>query len=332
MDPINIIPNLTKGKKYAYFPIEHPLLESYADKQQRLFWTSEDIDFLGDRDEWDDLDNDTRKYLTFLIFLFAQFDGIVNENIIKNFQEDTSDIDAASIFYRIQAAIEDVHGKVYSLFIKAFIRSIDEQNRGLNSIEYVPEVRNMAAWVFKWMNRDIPLMERIIAFACVEGIMFSSAFTGIYWIKRRNILKALTKANEFIARDEAIHTEFAVALFHTYASSPLGLKKHDAPSKERVIEIISSSVNETVKFTRNAMNIGLVGLSCDDMTKYIQCTGDSLCESLGYGSIYNAVNPLTWMAIISLPNKTNFFESRVSEYSKQKESNFEYDFSDKVIF
>lgn len=31
---------------------------------------------------------------------------------------------------------------------------------------------------------------------------------------------------------------------------------------------------------------------------------------------YNAVNPFTWMELISLQGKSNFFEKRVGEYAK----------------
>jgi ribonucleoside-diphosphate reductase subunit M2 len=44
---------------------------------------------------------------------------------------------------------------------------------------------------------------RLIAFACVEGIFFSSSFASIYWIKKRGLMPGLTLSNEFISRDEA---------------------------------------------------------------------------------------------------------------------------------
>jgi ribonucleotide reductase beta subunit family protein with ferritin-like domain len=159
-----------------------------------------------------------------------------------------------------------------------------------------------------------PLLERLVAFACVEGIIFSSAFAGIYWIKRRNILHGLTKANEWIARDEGIHTRFAVSLYHHISD----VWKKAAPlDTDRVHSIIRSAVDVTEKFTREAMNTHLVGLDANDMVRYVQCTADVLASSLGYENIYNVTSPFDWMVVISLPNKTNFFESKVSEYAKE---------------
>ena len=38
--------------------------------------------------------------------------------------------------------------------------------------------------------------------------------------------------------------------------------------------------------------------------------------SLGVPKIYKTANPFDWMELISLEGRTNFFESRVSEYQK----------------
>lgn len=308
--------NLTR---LSFFPIENPGLEKYYQEQKNVFWTAQEISFTGDREQFESLDENTKRYVKPILFLFAQLDGIINENLVGHFKEETALLaKECSMVYAIFEAMEWGHNETYSTIIKVYIRDPDEQQRGLNAIANFPAIRKIADWAFQWMESSAPLVERIIAFACIEGIIFSSAFAGIYWLKRRNILQGLCKANEWIARDEAIHTRFAVALYHHMTSiwgpqsggvSPL--------SKERVHNIISSAVEVTEVFTRDAMNVDLVGIDANDMVEYIKCTADSLSSSLGYPSIYNSVNPFDWMAIISLPNKTNFFEGRVTEYARE---------------
>ena len=51
------------------------------------------------------------------------------------------------------------------------------------------------------------------------------------------------------------------------------------------------------------------------MSEYIEFVADRLVVQLGYSKIYNAQNPFSFMELISLEGKTNFFEKRVSEYS-----------------
>ncbi len=287
-------------------------------------WTSQEIDYSNDRDQWDSLDDNTKSYIKFILFLFAQLDGIVNENLVNNFKKETCDLSKdCSKFYAYQEAIEWTHNETYSSLIKAFIRDPEEQRRGLNSIKYFPEIRKIAEWTFTWMNKDKPLIERIIAFVCVEGIIFSSAFAGIYWIKRKNVLQGLTKANEWIARDEGIHTRFGISLYHHITS----IWKKELPlDQSTIFRIIKSAVDATEEFTRKAMNTHLVGLNADDMCKYVRCTADVIAQSLGCENIYGDINPFEWMMLLVLPNKTNFFEAKVSEYSKEtEESVFEFD-------
>jgi ribonucleotide reductase beta subunit family protein with ferritin-like domain len=56
------------------------------------------------------------------------------------------------------------------------------------------------------------------------------------------------------------------------------------------------------------------------MSQYIEFVADRLVQQLGFPKIYNAENPFDFMEMISLERKTNFFESRVSEYSLSSDS------------
>jgi ribonucleoside-diphosphate reductase subunit M2 len=299
----------------AFLPIRNPVLESYYQKQKGVFWTAQEIDYTRDRSHWDGTSDAVRRYVGFLVKLFAQLDGIVNENLTENFKRETSVYaKECAMFYAIQEAMEWGHNETYSLLIKTFFRDPEEQIRSLNSIKNYPAIRKIADWSFSWMDASRPLLERVIAFTCIEGVIFSSAFAGIYWVKRMNILHGLTKANEFIARDEAIHTEFGVSLYHHLTDI---WKKFEPLDQTRVHEIINSAVDTTIVFTKDAMNCNLVGLNAEDMINYVKTTADALCVSLGYEPLYRTENPFDWMAVISLPNKTNFFESYVSEYARE---------------
>jgi ribonucleoside-diphosphate reductase subunit M2 len=41
---------------------------------------------------------------------------------------------------------------------------------------------------------------------------------------------------------------------------------------------------------------------------------------LGHNPLYKVKNPFSWMLMISLENKTNFFEKRVTEYAKAQKT------------
>jgi ribonucleoside-diphosphate reductase subunit M2 len=315
--------DLNLSSNLAFHPIEKKTLHDLYQTHKLAFWSPEEIDMSTDRSSFDAQTPHLQKYVKFILSLFAQLDGLVNENLIKNFKQETSDLaKECKHFYSIQEFMETIHNETYSILLETYIRDTNERSQMLDSIKYNPSVRMIADWACGWMDSSKPLLERLIAFACIEGLVFSSAFAGIYWIKRKGILGGLTKANEWIARDEAIHTRFAIALYHHMTSI---WKRLPPLSQRRVHEIVESAVDITEKFTRDAMHPDLVGIDIDDMIDYVKCTADVLIESLGYERLYNVVNPFDWMIIISLPNKTNFFESKVSEYARDTESVFVFD-------
>jgi ribonucleotide reductase beta subunit family protein with ferritin-like domain len=191
----------------------------------------------------------------------------------------------------------------------------------LDAIAFYPCIKAIAQWVLHWMSCDATLTKRVIAFACIEGILFSGAFCSIYWIKKQNLLEGLTKANEFIARDEAIHTEFAVELYHCLTKDR---KEFDILPEQDVFSIINSCMDVTENFINDALKLPLIGMNSKDMLSYVKCTADKLLTDLGYQKLYNCENPFMWMNLIGLSNKSNFFETKVSEYSKVQDSNFEF--------
>merc|ERR1712154_614168 len=65
----------------------------------------------------------------------------------------------------------------------------------------------------QWMNKDCCFAERIVAFAAVEGVLFSGSFCAIYWLKKRGLMPGLTFSNELISRDEGLHAEFACMVY-----------------------------------------------------------------------------------------------------------------------
>merc|ERR1712199_56482 len=77
----------------------------------------------------------------------------------------------------------------------------------------MPPVQEKAEWALSWMNDSNSFAERIIAFAAVEGILFSGSFCAIYWLKKRGLMPGLTFSNELISRDEGLHADFACMLY-----------------------------------------------------------------------------------------------------------------------
>jgi ribonucleoside-diphosphate reductase subunit M2 len=81
------------------------------------------------------------------------------------------------------------------------------------------------------------------------------------------------------------------------------------PCAENAVEIES-------EFVRDALPVELIGMNSNMMVQYIEFCANRLLIEFGCPKKFNAINPFDWMEMISLQGKTNFFEKRVSEYSK----------------
>jgi ribonucleoside-diphosphate reductase beta chain len=124
--------------------------------------------------------------------------GIVNENLGINFLNEVQYSEAKQ-FYGFQIMMESVHSEVYSLLIDTYIKDKEEQNFLFNAIETIPSIKKKAEWALKWINSE-SFVERLVAFAAVEGVFFSGAFSSIFYMKKRGLLPGLTFSNELISR------------------------------------------------------------------------------------------------------------------------------------
>lgn len=293
-------------KRFVMFPIQDENIWAMYKKQVDCFWRAEEIDLTKDLAHWDNLNKDEQHFISMILAFFAASDGIVLENLAMRFMSDVQ-LSEARAFYGFQIAMENIHSQTYSLLIETYIKDACEKDRLFNAIENFPCIQKKAQWAQKWIgdNRS-SFAKRLVAFACVEGIFFSGAFCSIYWLKKRGLMPGLTFSNELISRDEALHTEFAILLYGKL------VKKMN---KARIHEIIKEAVEIEIEFICEALPCKLIGMNANLMTQYIQFVADRLSVQLGYDKIYNATNPFDFMELISIEQKTNFFESRVSDYA-----------------
>ena len=241
-----------------------------------------------------------------VLAFFAASDGIVMENIDLNFSKDVQIAEARS-FYAYQSFNESIHSETYSLMIDKLVKDPAEKADLFRAIETSPAVKQKAEWAIQWMSPDSPFAQRLIAFACVEGIFFSGSFCAIFWLKKRGLMPGLSFSNELISRDEGLHQEFAVTLYSHLVEK--------CPSKD-IHKIVQWACEVESEFITEALPCKLIGMDAGEMTQYIQFVADRLMTQFGEQPIYGVKNPFDWMENISLEGKTNFFEKRVGDYSK----------------
>jgi len=292
--------------RYVMFPICHDDIWKMYKKQVDSFWRPEEVDLSKDLVDWAKLTPDEKYFISMVLAFFAASDGIVMENLAMRFMKDVQ-ISEARAFYGFQIAMENIHSEQYSLLIDTYIQDSQEKTKLFAGIQNYPCIAKKAEWAKKWIHdHRSSFASRLVAFACVEGIFFSGSFCSIYWLKKRGLMPGLTLSNEFISRDEALHTEFAILLYSKLAKK-LG--------KKRIQEIIMEAVEIEKEFITEALPCRLIGMNAHLMTQYIEFVADRLVVQLGYEKIYKTANPFDFMELISVEKKVNFFEHTNSEYA-----------------
>lgn len=298
-------PLLSKSEdRLTLFPIKDGVIFESAKKQLAALWTAEEIDLSSDRAEWEGLTQNEQKFIKNVLAFFAVSDGIVSENILTNFAQEVQ-LPEARYAYAVQAMVEMVHAETYSLLIDTYVTDPIEKDRLFHPITSIPSVKVKAEWAQRYMLETLPFATRLVAFACVEGILFSSSFAAVFYFKSKRKLPGLCLSNEFIARDEGMHTEFACLLLS---------RLNNRPAESEIHAIVKGAVEVEQVFVRESLRAGLIGLSTRMMLEYVEFVADRLCCMLGVSELYKTANPLLFMEGISLQGKTNFFESRVSQY------------------
>ena len=291
--------------RFVLFPIEHHDIWKYYKQQEACFWTAEEIDLAQDIYDWENkLNGDEQHFIKNVLAFFAASDGIVNENIAMNFVNAVQYTEA-KMFYGFQIMMENIHSETYSLLIDTYIKDKQEQSKLFNAIDTIPAVKKKAEWALKYIEKGT-FAERLIAFAAVEGIFFSGSFCSIFWLKKRGLMPGLTFSNELISRDEGMHCDFACHLFNNHIENKL--------SEKRIKDIICGALEIEKEFILEALPVKLIGMNSDLMTMYIKFVADRLLSDLGYDKLFHVKNPFDFMESISVEGKTNFFESRPTQY------------------
>lgn len=295
---------------YTFLPIRNAKYYDHYKKQLAVFWTVEEVQLAQDKEDYEHkLTPTEREFVRNILAFFAASDGLVAENLDLNFGQEITYKEVATCL-RFQGMMEDIHGEMYSRMVENILPDRVEQNRVLNAINTIPCVSRKAKWAQKWTNRqDNDIQERLVAWACVEGIQFSGSFCSIMWLGKRNLMPGLQQANQFIRRDEGSHTDTSVMLYND-------LKPERRLPEARVHEIIREALTVEKEFILESIPCAMLGMNAGLMSQYLEFVSDRLLVQLGYAKIWNAANPFDFMETISIENKANFFERIVTEYNK----------------
>jgi ribonucleoside-diphosphate reductase subunit M2 len=293
--------------RYVLFPIKYPSMWDYYKKMCGSLWTVEELQLSADRAHLETLTKDEQYYIKMILAFFNNFDLLIVDNLVNRFSQDLGHIPECTAFYAVQNFQEIIHSESYSMLLETLIPDVQEKYYLTHSIVTIPSVKRIGDWATRWLESTDSFAERLVAFACIEGIMFSGPFCAIFWFNERGVLPGVCQTNKLVQKDENMHCEFACLLYRDFIVHK--------PSLSRILEIVESCVDVECQFISAILPNNLVGMNAPLMQQYIRFVADRLLMLLGYDSHFKDQNPFTFMEKISLKTKTNFFEKTETEYS-----------------
>jgi ribonucleotide reductase beta subunit family protein with ferritin-like domain len=288
-------------------PIQYPDLWKFYKDAEAAFWTSEEVDFGGDKKDFDGLKEEEQNYISYVLAFFAVADALVFDNIDTNFGAEIQ-IREAKSFYAFQKTIEGIHNEVYSAMIENLLGE-SRRKEVLDSASKFPAIIKKREWALEFTDPTrASFGTRILAFIIMEYLFFSASFASIFFFKKRGKMNGLCFSNELISRDEGLHAQFGCLLYNSYLN--------EKPSQDTIDAMVTRAVEIETEFVTESLPVRLLGMNSTEMTQYVHFVADHMLQAINQPKKYNVENPFSWMEIISLQGKTNFFEKRVGEYSK----------------
>jgi ribonucleoside-diphosphate reductase beta chain len=149
-----------------------------------------------------------------------------------------------------------------------------------------------------------------------EGLQLFASFAMLMNFPRHNKMKGMGQIVSWSVRDESLHCEGIVKLYHAFNKETGAVTKSVA---DDIVDCCKTVVTLEDKFIDLAFEAGEVqGMTPDDIKKYIRFIADWRLRQLHLPEVFGIKeNPLSWLqSMLSGVEHANFFEARATEYSK----------------
>lgn len=304
-EPLQIEPH----NRYDFYRMEHTDIFELGQKMERSMWHAEEIDCSKDLMDFEKFSELEKNVLELTLGYFLSSDGILFENCEE--EEKSIHWPEVKYFYGFKSVNELVHSRSYGIQLDTVITDNNRKKELFDSIYTIDIIKQKANWAIEGLKSD-SLAERLIYSICIEGIFFSASFATIYWFKHTypGKINGITNYNDMIARDENLHVDFSVLLYVKYIQNKL--------TEERVHRIFEEAVKIECEFAKEGITSSLIGMNNTLMEIHIKNISNSRLIQLGYSKLYKDVDktPFSFMDMICLEPKKNFFETRITEYKK----------------
>jgi ribonucleoside-diphosphate reductase beta chain len=300
---------------FAYKPFRYPWAYDFWKKQQQVHWMPEEVPLGEDLKDWAAKLNDKERNLLTQIFrFFTQSDVEVNDNYMERYSRVFKPTEVKMMLASF-SNMETIHIAAYALLLETIGMPDSEFTAFLD----YQEMRDKHDYMQKFgVDSNADIARTLAMFGgFTEGLQLFASFAMLMNFPRHNKMKGMGQIVSWSVRDESLHCEGIIKLYHAFNKETGCVTKSVA---DDIIDCCKTVVRMEDAFIDLAFSAGEVqGMTPDDIKNYIRFIADWRLRQLNLPEVYGGVkeNPLPWLqSMLSGVEHANFFEARSTEYSK----------------
>ena len=301
--------------KPVYKPFHYPWAYDAWLQQQRIHWLPEEVPLADDVKDWSKTLTDAERNLLTQIFrFFVQADVEVNNCYMTHYSRVFKPTEITMMLSAFSNT-ETIHIAAYSYLLDTI---------GMPELEYeaflhIKEMRDKYEYMQGFnVESNVEIAKTLAMFgAFTEGLQLFASFAILLNFPRFNKMKGMGQIVTWSARDETLHTNSIIKLFHTFLDENPDVKREELAKD--LYKACDTVIHHEDAFIDRAFELGGVeGLNAEDVKKYIRYIADNRLAQLKMDPLYNiGKNPLPYMDdMLNSLEHTNFFENRATEYSR----------------
>lgn len=278
------------------------------------FWLPEKVDLVNEKVTLKELSvdelNATKNTLSFLIALDS-----MQVNNLPNLADYITAPEVNGLF-TVQAFQELIHSKSYQYILNELFPNTErEEIYNLWRTNPLLLKRNkFIADQYELFNNDKTLVNfkrAIAADYALEGIYFYNGFQFFYQLAARNKLSNVAKIIKYIENDEVTH----VSMFAHIIKDLFDM--NNANDRAIIIDAITEACNQEIEWGYDVYGDRILGVSKESTETYVKFLGNQRSKLVGTGTIFKGYdkNPYSFL---DAAKKGNFFETKVTEYSRSE--------------
>jgi ribonucleoside-diphosphate reductase beta chain len=312
-DGMNTLPGLLTPS-FAYKPFRYPWAYEFWKRQQQVHWIPEEVPLGEDCKDWATKLNDKERNLLTQIFrFFTQSDVEVGANYMINYMPLFRPTEVSMMLASF-SNMETVHIAAYALLLET-IGMPDSEFSAFMEYKQMADKHDYLGQFGVETNEDIAISMAVFG-AFTEGLQLFASFAMLMNFPRFNKMKGMGQIVSWSVRDESLHCEGMIKLFHTFCAET-GVMTPALAAK--ITECCKTVIKLEDKFIDLAFEAGEIeGMTPDDIKAYIRYIADWRMGQLKLEPIYGMTeHPIPWLTeMLNGVEHANFFEARATEYSK----------------